>query len=45
MLLAENVHSQYFLVAATIKKKAYESKEFANYVKDHNSDNYWVLPS
>ncbi|WEV53857.1 MetQ/NlpA family ABC transporter substrate-binding protein [Leuconostocaceae bacterium ESL0723] len=56
MLLAENVQSQYFLVAATTKKKAdtqwakdvkkaYESKEFANYVKDHNSDNYWVLPN
>lgn len=25
-------------------KKAYESKEFKDYMKKHNTDNYWVMP-
>ncbi|CAK8053957.1 MetQ/NlpA family ABC transporter substrate-binding protein [Eupransor demetentiae] len=55
MLLAETVQSDYFLVAATNQKnansdwakavtKAYQSKEFADYMKKHNSDNYWEIP-
>lgn len=56
MLLAENVQNNYFLVAAINEKnakqpwvkavkKAYESKAFADYVKTHNHDNYWVVPN
>ncbi|CAK1223655.1 MetQ/NlpA family ABC transporter substrate-binding protein [Fructobacillus tropaeoli] len=55
MLVAEKIQNDYYLVATTTKKnadtkwakavkKAYESKEFADYVKKHNDDNYWVIP-
>ncbi|MCC7666083.1 MetQ/NlpA family ABC transporter substrate-binding protein [Liquorilactobacillus satsumensis] len=56
ILLAETLRSEYRLVAVTTKKnaktawakavkKAYQSTEFKNYVKQHNNDNYWVLPN
>lgn len=54
ILLAENIRSDYQLVAATNKdnankqwtldvKKAYQSKSFQKYLAAHNKDNYWVV--
>ncbi|KRM97171.1 hypothetical protein FC19_GL002095 [Liquorilactobacillus aquaticus DSM 21051] len=54
ILLPETVRAEYQLVAATTKeninkkwaialKKAYHSKEFKKYLKEHNKDNYWIV--
>ncbi|CAH1856200.1 MetQ/NlpA family ABC transporter substrate-binding protein [Convivina intestini] len=56
ILLAENIQPDYFLIATINKKntnkpwakavtKAYQSTEFAEYVKNHNQDNYWIMPN
>lgn len=54
-LLQEKLLPQYYLVATVNKKdankawakavkKAYRSKTFRNYVKNHNSQGYWNIP-
>ncbi|KRL36737.1 MetQ/NlpA family ABC transporter substrate-binding protein [Liquorilactobacillus uvarum] len=54
ILFPETVRTEYQLVAATNKenvnkkwaialKKAYHSKEFQKYLKEHNKDNYWII--
>ncbi|KID42408.1 MetQ/NlpA family ABC transporter substrate-binding protein [Fructilactobacillus fructivorans] len=55
MLLRENPQSQYMLLAVVNKKnehtkwaqdvkKAYNSKQFMNYMKQHNQDHEWEIP-
>ncbi|USS88540.1 MetQ/NlpA family ABC transporter substrate-binding protein [Fructilactobacillus hinvesii] len=55
MLLPEDIKPDYYLVAAVDKKsenkkwakavkKAYHSKEFKQYLKDHNKQSFWKTP-